>query len=346
MNVTDSRPTTSAKVPHIYDCYCERQVLAAIACITALVGLFGNILVVISIISTKRLRTRTNIFVFNLSVADLLTCLILPLNAVAVLSDDGYLLPDGVCIFNAFMLIACIATSVNTLACIAVNRLLRITQSSQLYHRVYKPRNIFLMLVATWMLPMAVAFIPIVSPKSELGYEPKYSICLWLKGPDGTTLYTLIVAVLCYPVQLFLTLYSYCRVFLYARKRTKALLRNKNEVPSISNSLSEPSRERGIRSVNPSLRFQQRLFKRQIRLTKNLFYVVCAFLLCLTPYTVNIMIPGRGDFLPYTAALLTLNSCLNPMIYAVKHPYFKKRFRELLCCNVDKVPNDVYTVKG
>ena len=65
----------------------ERQVFAALCVLISVVGTVGNLSVVVCMAMSKKLRTVTNVFVVNLAVADLLSCLSLPWQAVAVLGD-------------------------------------------------------------------------------------------------------------------------------------------------------------------------------------------------------------------------------------------------------------------
>ena len=114
---------------HVYQCYCERQIIAAIVGIASLCGIFGNTLVLLSVILSRKLRTITNVFVLNMSIADLIPSMIIPFQIVAILSDEGYLLSDSICVIIAFTFVTCLGASVNTLTCIAVNRLLLVTRS-------------------------------------------------------------------------------------------------------------------------------------------------------------------------------------------------------------------------
>ena len=308
-----------------------RHMLATMFCLISVAGISGNGLVLVSILHTAKLRTITNVFVFNLGIADLLTCSVLPLNAVAVLSIDGYPLPNPVCVFNVFVLMVCIGTSINTLTLIAINRWIRITRSIQRYHRIFRPNIVTIMLSFAWILPIILTIIPLVSDIAELGFNPKYSTCLWA---EETFVYKLLVAIAYYPAQLILTFYSYAKIYLYVRKSSRALRRR---VPSVSESgITVSVSNTPMNYGYPSSRFAKQIARRQLQVTKNLFFVLCAFLVCLSPYVFNLFIPNTCYFLPYTAMLLAFNSCLNPLIYAVKHPDFRRAFRSLLCHNAAK----------
>ena len=366
MTVNDSVPTPDSVFSHVYQCYCERQIIASMLGIAAVTGIFGNSLVLLSVGLSRKLRTVTNAFVFNLSAADLLTCLSLPLYIVAILSNDGYLLPHSICVLNAFVSVICIGASVNTLACIAINRLILITKSRAVYQKVYKQRHIALMIAMIWGFPGCIVLIPIVSPFADFGYEVKYSVCLWVSNPG----YALVVASTFYPLQLAITIYSYVVVFLHVQRSSRAIAASAN-VPSVSAGVSAPVPKntawgRKPISTNPASvhlqsgpggssnnsvqnaggGIQQKISSRRIEVTKNLFYVVCAFLVCISPYILSLMISNTQEFVPYAAAILTINSCLNPIIYATKHPDFKKTFRAILCCKVGDIPEPIAAMRS
>lgn len=351
---------------HVYQCFCERQIIAAILGVTAITGVFGNTLILLSVALSRKLRTTTNVFVVNLGIADLLTCLVLPLNIVAILSDDGYILPDHVCIFNAIMTIICIGASVNSLTCIATNRLLLITKSRAVYQKVYTQIHIVLILTLVWTFPAIIALIPVVSSFAQLGYDERYSTCLWIStaGDSDSYMYSILVALCFYPVQLTITFYSYTMVFLHVRRSSRALA-DSSTIPTISNLTSRtPSTDvsckistfnnqqnaRGTGSSSGSnsscVVVNSKMSPRKVAVTKNLFYVLCTYILCLTPYTLCIIISNTEELVPYVAAILCLNSCLNPIIYATKHPDFKKTFRGILCCRVADIPDPIAAVRS
>lgn len=91
---------------------------------------------------------------------------------------------------------------------------------------------------------------------------------------------------------------------------------------------------------------QVRLNRRQIRITKNLFVVVCAFLICVSQYVIFLVIPSLEQLLPYSAVLLTLSHTINPLIYAIKHPTFHAVIQPMLRCNLSKIPGPSKALKA
>lgn len=83
------------------------------------------------------------------------------------------------------------------------------------------------------------------------------------------------------------------------------------------------------------------LSRRQVEITKNLFYVLCAFLVCITPYLILLVFDDDGPLAPvapYAACCLMINNCINWIIYATKHPHFKVVFRCILTCKWREIP--------
>ena len=75
-----------------------------------------------------------------------------------------------------------------------------------------------------------------------------------------------------------------------------------------------------------------KLSEREVDITKNMFYVVVAFFICFTPFTLCMIIDTSDPFLPYATAIVFINSCINPIIYAIKHPNFKTTFGLIIRC--------------
>ena len=83
--------TTEGSTPQPFEFsdYKQRVIVAVLYLMVVVLGIFGNTLVILAVLLSKKLRTATNAFVVSLSVADLLTCLGLPWDAAATLGRDG-----------------------------------------------------------------------------------------------------------------------------------------------------------------------------------------------------------------------------------------------------------------
>ena len=88
----------------------------------------------------------------------------------------------------------------------------------------------------------------------------------------------------------------------------------------------------GTKDSVTSSNLRQSLTRRQMAVTKSMFYILCAFLACTVPFAIIMMSTSPGRFGPYTGCILLLNSALNPLIYAVKLPHFKKEMKRVCLC--------------
>ncbi|KAJ8041568.1 hypothetical protein HOLleu_12426 [Holothuria leucospilota] len=68
---------------------------------------------------------------------------------------------------------------------------------------------------------------------------------------------------------------------------------------------------------------------KEIQITKSLFFIVCVFIVCLTPHAVCSFLECTSHF---TRRLVALNSLINPFIYGIGHPNFRKVLIKLFTC--------------
>ncbi|XP_071484304.1 melatonin receptor type 1A-like [Diadema antillarum] len=85
--------------------------------------------------------------------------------------------------------------------------------------------------------------------------------------------------------------------------------------------------------------------KRQLQITQNMFIVVCAFFVCLAPFTVCLFYEDSDPFVPYACAIVLCNSCINPFIYATKHPVFKTVMKAVVTCRLRNVPEPTRVIR-
>ncbi|XP_033104192.1 melatonin receptor type 1B-B-like [Anneissia japonica] len=319
--------------------------------ICVVIGTFGNSLVILSVIVSRRLRTGTNVFVVNLAITDLATVLNLPWNMIAFLNEEnGWPLAPGVCSFAAAMAIICIVSSLYTLAMIAVTRLVVIKRSARDYRNIglLRTSRLVAVLVLIWGISIFTALIPRLFGVGELGYDPRYSTCTWDSTHPKSATYSFIVSAILYPIPFCIMIYCYIRVFLHIRLHVKTMKSELISSEGLNNSTTSiEMREPSVKGKRPTIRStlnksaRKRLSKTQVEVTKNLFYVVVLYVFCATPYNVCLLLPGNGAIkaTPYAALVLLFNSCLNPLIYATKHPYFKKVFKAILRCRWSDIPD-------
>ncbi|XP_038044777.1 rhodopsin, GQ-coupled-like [Patiria miniata] len=299
--------------------FTQRVIVAAILAAWSLIAIIDNSLVIIAVMLTKRLRTATNVFIVNLSVADLLTGFSFAWQVLAVVSQDGWPLPNWLCSVVSVLGTTGIGCSIHTLGFIALNRLLLVTKPLSFYQTVYTCKKMAAMITLTWLVPLLTATLPGIFGLVQLGYDYKYKFCTFNDRLKMAVWYDYIIVLVNYPVPLLVVIVSYVKIYKHIKHHST------KRAQFINAAWKLPT---GTRQQN----------QLQIDITKNTFYVVCAFVVCLTPYAICVLVDALNPAVPYTATILILNSWINPIIYATKHPHFKEIFKSICFCRCSEIP--------
>ena len=341
----------SSKLTDEYE-FCDRSqrlFVATLFVILSLLGAFGNTLVILAVALCGKLRSTTNIFVTNLSVADLITCCMFSGHAVAMASPAGWPLPDWICSVVSAATIICLGCSIFNLAFIALNRLLLITQPIATYRHVYSKYRLIAMVVCSWLVPAIVTLFPPFFGLVSIGYDNKHKVCTTDHSNINSNVYDLILASVYYPIPFLVLSSSYLKIYLHVKRHIKRMDLTLSSTYSVQNGAPNGSRV-GTPTGTPDGTLKSRNFKTSavannkknrlhMEITKNTFMVVCAFVLLTTPFTFCVVMDFCDVILPYLGILLIISSCVNPLIYATRHQHFKRVFRCILCCRFDDIPH-------
>ncbi|XP_022079983.1 melatonin-related receptor-like [Acanthaster planci] len=300
-------------------------VLNILCGIPFVIGIPSNSLVILAVILSKKLRTTTNVFVVNLSIADLLTCLTIPAFVVCVDLEFCmwdkllYALDGALCLGSVFVISTSLGCSLFSLFSIALNRLLLITRPLTTYRKIYTPKKIAVWLVLTWFMclgSLCIAVLPVQKGSTT--------------GEQG-------VAIVIIPVHLIAIGVCYVLLWRHIKRHTWIMARSRkvpNGTPAGSSTMTALSNTKRTLSPSPIgantiMAGHSQLSRHQSEITKNMFYVVCASVLCIGPYGVCLFLDVDGHSIvakQYAFVMLLFNSCVNPLIYAAKHRDFKTVF--------------------
>ncbi|CAJ0961025.1 unnamed protein product [Ranitomeya imitator] len=127
--------------------------------IVSLVGTVGNVLTVFAFALDKKLQTRFNLLIINLTLADILYCTFLQ-----PFSVDSYLhlyWRSGACFCQIFGMLLFVSNSVSimNLCLIAISRYILIT-NNKLFDRIFSKTGATLILLGTWVAGFA-SFAPL-----------------------------------------------------------------------------------------------------------------------------------------------------------------------------------------
>ncbi|KAJ8042651.1 Alpha-1A adrenergic receptor [Holothuria leucospilota] len=327
-NETDSSSCEkSSSQEYVFEDPTQRMICAVILCFVSLVGLPGNSLVILSVFLYKKLQNRTNIFVVNLALADFLTCLLLPFQVVALLYDS-WPLSDHLCKVVATIILVGQGSSVASLAVIAFTRFYIITKPRKKYENLFSKVNMAFMFIGAWLVPFLLIFFPPLFGIGHIGYSPRYRICSADSSHPLAEIYNIIGSGFGEFPGLAVIIVCYVKIYLFVRASSRDVI----------NRARTSSMKMAKRPNLPPNQMEEAVFRRQLQVTKNLFIVVCSYIICIMPFGLVCVIPAETyPAIPWISVLLMINSCVNPIIYGLKHPQFKEVFRPILTCSWMKV---------
>ncbi|XP_038066868.1 melatonin receptor type 1B-A-like [Patiria miniata] len=346
MNVTTMEPATPS--PSLYH-YNARIGLACVWILAAVLGLVGNSLVIWSVVLSKKLRTVTNAFVINLSLADFWTSLSYPWQAVAILSHGSWPLATEIpCYIAVVQLYTGLGASLYSLAAIAFNRFMLVTKKPATYSRWYSPGKVSAMIAATWVIPSIVLFVPPFLDIGNLGYDHESNTCTDIddhpRGPE----YNLVQCLGLFPVPMLIIISSYTALYIHLKRhfRKQKRRRTQHDSPAPHDkavgmstvSLTVSTKSSGMSTDDVAKSQRRAISRQQLAITKNLFMVFCVFFLLISPYFISLVVPSSRTFALYGLTITTLNSCVNPIIYTVNHVHFKGVLRKILRCQYSQIP--------
>ncbi|XP_064601028.1 tyramine/octopamine receptor-like [Liolophura sinensis] len=189
-----------------------------ILCIIDVVALLGNVLVIVAVASTKRLKTVTNCFVVSLATADLLLSLsVMPLGIMVEMVGSW---PLGAALCDMWIsldVLLCTASILN-LCCISLDRYLAISRPL-LYATKRSKRLALLMIFVVWCASVIVTCPPIFGWKEHGRYEHSNQ-CGLTKDPG----YIIYSAMGSFFIPMLVMVFVYARIYKIVFDREKRLL--------------------------------------------------------------------------------------------------------------------------
>ncbi|NXF86539.1 GALR2 protein, partial [Eubucco bourcierii] len=274
-----------------------------------LLGTVGNGLVLAVLLQNGQVKyTTTNLFIFNLAMADL--CFIIccvPFQAT-IYTLDGWLFGAFACKAVHFLIYLTMYASSFTLAAVSVDRYLAIRYPLK-SRDLRTSRNAAVAIVAIWALALLFAG-PYLSYYQIIHYHG-VPICVPIWDDQRRKILDVLTFVFGYLLPVTVVSLAYARTikFLWT-------------------------------SVDPIERILESR-KAKCKVTKMIVAVAILFCLCWLPHHVVILCFWFGSF-PFNRAtyacrlashcLSYANSCLNPIVYALISKHFRKRFKQVFTC--------------
>ncbi|XP_045506776.1 octopamine receptor beta-1R-like [Colias croceus] len=324
--------------------------LAVLKCIIMLfiitAAIFGNLLVIVSVMRHRKLRVITNYFVVSLALADMLVAI------WAMCFNFSVEITNGEWLFGYFMCdvwnsldVYFSSASILHLCCISVDRYYAIVQPLD-YPLIMTTGRLGVMLAVVWCSPALVSFLPIFmgwyTTVEHLDFRKKHpKVCSFTVN----RIYAVISSSVSFWIPGVIMLFMYYRIYVEADRQERMLYRSKVAALLLDKhlqingiSVGEVMRERQSIQMQP----MANKMKRERKAARTLGIIMSAFLACWLPFFLWYIITALcGEACPSPPPVVAavfwvgyFNSALNPLIYAYFNRDFRAAFRKTLdsCC--------------
>ncbi|KAJ6663565.1 hypothetical protein lerEdw1_009644 [Lerista edwardsae] len=296
--------------------------------LTALFSIVGNLFICAVILRNRKLRAVvTNYFLVSLAVADILV------GAVAIpcaqFADVG--LPHykpQLCLSMLCLLLVLTQASVFGLLAIAVERYVSILKPFQ-YKSLLSPRNSLLVILACWLLAIAIGFLPMLGWHNPL---PANGECLF-NSIIGNTYMVYFNFMICMLLPLTVMMVLYGRIFLEVKSQIRKVAEGEVDV-------SAQERRRIIA-------------RKELQTATSLFIILFFFTICWLPVhilnTIMLLCPTcriPNQLLLAAIILSHANSAINPVVYVFRVRSFRKAVVGALSCLCYSTAADVFSRSG
>ncbi|XP_070273541.1 mu-type opioid receptor isoform X3 [Myotis yumanensis] len=281
--------------------------IMALYSIVCVVGLFGNFLVMYVIVRYTKMKTATNIYIFNLALADALATSTLPFQSVNYLMGTW---PFGTVLCKIVISIDYynMFTSIFTLCTMSVDRYIAVCHPVKALD-FRTPRNAKIINVCNWILSSAIGLPVMFMATTKYRHDLRSVDCtLTFSHPAWYWENLLKICVFIFAFIMPVLIITVCYGLMILRLKSVRMLSGSKE------------KDRNLR-----------------RITRMVLVVVAVFIVCWTPIHIYVIIKALIT-IPETTfqtvswhfciALGYTNSCLNPVLYAFLDENFKRCFRE------------------
>ncbi|XP_070557380.1 melatonin receptor type 1B-B-like [Ptychodera flava] len=280
-------------------------------------GTLGNILVLLAFVLTKKLRSVTNVFIFNLALSDLaVTAFILPFNVVGIVKTHRFFaVNSALCEVVAFVCVtSCVASLWNIMA-ISLNRYIHICRSTY-YRSIFSRRNTIAMAVSIWLVSVLID-LPNFLNWGDNRYDMKTLVCSYDRSANyGWILLFISTAVV---VPGVVVICCYVNIIAYVRSHSMRV--------NPQHHGQDPSRR--LNSISRGFK-PLKISRRQMQLLKMTFAIFTVFLLCWLPYGVVVLVDFE-DRLSQTVHVVVwviahASTAVDSIIYGVTSKQFRDSY--------------------
>ncbi|XP_033219965.1 octopamine receptor beta-2R isoform X2 [Belonocnema kinseyi] len=320
-------------------------------------AIFGNLLVMVSVMRHRKLRIITNYFVVSLALADMLVAMFAMTFNTSVQVTGRWLFGYFMCDVWNSLDVYFSTSSILHLMCISVDRYYAIVKPLKYPINMTK-RVVAYMLLACWLSPAIISFVPIFNE----WYTTTENSAFRHQHPDRCEFkvnkgYAILSSSISFWIPCTIMCLTYLAIFKEANRQEKQMHSRMGNAMLLSH---RPSKDLNNGEINsggssktltlneistdhlhtPTKDKNMMKMKREHKAARTLGIIMGTFILCWLPFflwyvstslcgdaceTPNVVI-GLLFWIGYT------NSALNPLIYAYFNRDFREAFRNTLQC--------------
>jgi len=186
-----------------------------------------------AILCTKELKSISNVFIFNLSIADFcISALVDSFTAIGVLCGRNYFDErPGLCEFVAFACLLFCEVSLFSIGFLALNRFIKICYSINIYNKFFTKKLTILYCGICWLIGFLIN-LPNVTGWSNYVFDKDTLNCMWNRLASRS--YSIFFPLSSIVLPCIVILYFYMRIFIYVvRSHSRASQRGDNLIHSL-----------------------------------------------------------------------------------------------------------------
>uniref|UniRef100_A0A8C4RHY2 G-protein coupled receptors family 1 profile domain-containing protein n=1 Tax=Erpetoichthys calabaricus TaxID=27687 RepID=A0A8C4RHY2_ERPCA len=273
--------------------------------------ILGNLLVVISVSHFRQLHTPSNLIVLSLAAADFLVGIFLMPFIIIQIIEGCWYFGNTFCYFHALFSFLLTSVSISNLIFIAIDRYVAVCDPLLYSTKITIPM-VQISITASWLLSILSTWAIMYFKGCYFTFDIA-SVCLgecvWLYN-DILGLVDLCISFIL-PCTVMVSLYA--KIFMVARRHLK-----------IINLVNQPTFK-----IEES---QKKIPKKSERkAAKTLGIVIFVFLLCWVPFSLYL-----ASVQVIVNFLTTMNCCVDPIIYALFYPWFRKSLKMIMTLEIFK----------
>ena len=316
-----SCPDVGGQGPPINYNLAEGIVIVMVLVVIMIVTVAGNLLVVLSVVMFRQMRTITNRFILSLACADMLvgTC-VMPVGAYNLYTNLIWEMGQTMCLVTICLDVMLTTNSILHLSCLALDRYIAIC-SPFFYQKLMKKSTSLLLILACWTLPALISWLPIMNGWNALLIEGELECRIPPDGKACVFLVNIPYAIICSLVAFYaptvFMIGTNLRIYREARRQAKRI--------------------RSLESAGQKARGSRQM-RAETKAAKTLSIIMGVFCTCWCPFfLLNVIDPIIGYRVPFTAWQLALwlgyvNSTINPFLYYSFNRGFRRAITRLLLC--------------